>query len=108
MEKPTFHVNLTKEEWEELQQQEEEERIKKIRDKQTQEATLFFAKFILPVILIVVGAFSIKQNGWIILIIGIVYLALMVYLEIQESKPKSPPKKSSKHNTGKRPKKHHK
>ncbi len=69
---------------------------------------MFFAKFILPVILIVVGAFSIKQNGWIILIIGIVYLALMVYLEIQESKPKSPPKKSSKHNTGKRPKKHHK
>jgi hypothetical protein len=60
---------------------------------------LFFAKFILPVILIVIGAFYIEQNGWIVLIIGIAYLALMVYPVLRESKANYHPKKSSTRHT---------
>ena len=96
MVKPDFHVNMSLEEWEELKRREEEDRRRRIREEQIKKAALFFAKFILPVILIVIGAFSIKQNGWIVLIIGIAYLALMVYLVLRESKAKYHPKKSFK------------
>ena len=99
MVKPDFHVNMSLEEWEELKRREEEERRRRIREEQIKKATLFFAKFILPVILIVIGAFSIEQNGWIVLIIGIAYLALMVYLVLRESKAKYHPKKSSTRHT---------
>jgi len=84
---PDFHVTLTLEEYREEKRRKEEERLRKIREEQIRRATLFFVKFILPVIFILYGASTINQNGGVVLIIGILYLALMVYITLHYENP---------------------